>query len=111
MELISTLFFWTGLTVWGLLSALVIYFILRAVGSVWCRTVYPALCNLRFAFFGKPKNDPRSYYEYWKDFSNRLLYRYYIHGAGSRCFARCAMRRLLYEARKESLLIGYARRT
>ena len=101
-HLIHIILLCTGILVWCLLLLAMAAVIINAALSFWRTTIRPSLSNLLFALTGKPRGDRRSYYEYWSTMP-RHRYRYYTRGAGRRNFNRCALKRLLYEARKESL--------
>ena len=97
-------FFWSGVLVWIALTPFllaVLFFVL----SYWHHEVFlPSIGNLRFALFGKPRSEDRSYYELWR-LQRPGSYRFYTRGYGNRYFRRCYLRRLVGEARRESLRV------
>ena len=95
------IFYLTGVVVWFFIGTLVAGFLLLAFCHWYDREVLPSLGNLRFAIFGKPWNERATYYNIWAG-KAKWKYRYYTRGRGNRHFARLAMKRLVYEARKES---------
>lgn len=96
----STLFYYTGMAVWIIVAFMVSIAMLIALIFVWDRNGRPSLLNIHFALFGKSKKEKKTYYELWCQLP-RWHYRYYTKSEGSRNFARCAMKRLVAEARKE----------
>lgn len=101
----SELFYYTGAVVWLFIGVCILSFLTIAARDLWRRDVLPSLFNLRFSLFGKPKGEKRSYYELWCGLSP-WSYRYYIRGNGRGHFSRCAMKRLIREARKETKRIS-----
>ena len=99
--MLQSFFYWSGVAAWVMAGPVLLVAVLFVL-SYWVHdTVRPSLGNLRFALLGKPRSDRRSYYEIWCGMY-RWHYRHYTRGAGSRNFARCALRRLLREARRET---------
>lgn len=97
----SSLFYYTGLVVWAFICFGIFCFLCACFLSLWDRTISPSLENLRFALFGKPWRENCTYYQLWSGMA-KWHYRYYTRGNGNRHFARCAIKRLIMEARKES---------
>lgn len=97
----SSLFYYTGVVVWLLMGFIIFCVLFIAFCVLWDRDISPSLENLRFAVFGKPWREKCSYYQLWNGMAN-WHYRYYKRGSGNKHFARCAMRRLIKEARRES---------
>ena len=99
----ESLFFWSGVVVWCVIAAGAIIVACLAFFQLWDRTVSPSLGNLRFAIFGKGyRNKGISYYKLWSS-KPKYIYRHVARGAGRRNFGRLAMKRLVREARRESL--------
>lgn len=99
----ESLFFWTGVVVWCIIAAVAIIVASLALFQLWDRTVSPSLENLRFAIFGKGySNKGITYYKLWSG-KPRHSYRYMAKGSGRRNFGRLALKRLVREARRESL--------
>lgn len=100
-------FFYTGVVVWCIIGMMVLTVVGVALMELWSTTIRPSVGNLWFVCFGKALTCHRnhSYYRMWSGMG-RTQYRYYTRGSGNKHFARCAMKRLIREARKESLAIG-----
>jgi len=96
----TELVYFTGVVAWILIGLWVLYMLYRCLWPLWDREICPSFHNLRFAIFGKSRKD-KSYYEMWSDMP-KWRYRYFTRGNGKRFFGRCAMKRLIREARKES---------
>lgn len=94
-------FYWSGVALWIILGPVIVVVLLFLLFYWWDCCLLPSFANLRFAFIGKPKKETRSYYRLWKDMYS-WRYKYYTRGEGNKNFSRCAMRRLIREARKES---------
>lgn len=97
----TTLFYYTGIVVWLFIFAILLIIMFTALWDFYDRTVRPSLGNLRFAIFGKPLTEKMTYYDLWSHMSP-WHYRYYTRGSGNKNFSRLAIRRLVFEARKES---------
>ena len=98
--MVELFFFWSGVVMWFILGPVIFLFSLLFVGYLWSYRLVPSIGNLRFAFFGKPKGERRSYLELWNA-QYRWNYHYYTRGEGNKNFARHAIRRLTREARRE----------
>lgn len=94
-------FYYTGIMVWLSLAIIVSLAIWYSLVSLWDRELRPSLYNLWFALSGRLPRGEHSYYAVWRGLA-KWHYRYYTRGNGNRHYARWAMRRLVYEARKES---------
>lgn len=95
------IFYWTGVVFWFSIGTLFLGFISLALYYWYDRKISPSLRNLRFAIFGKRRNEQATYYKLWT-VHPKWFYRYCTRGRGKCHFARLAMKRLVYEARKES---------
>lgn len=96
----ASFFYWTGVVFWLTIGTVISGLLFIAFCYWYDREISPSLGNLRFAIFGKPWNEKTSYYKLWAG-KAKWHYRYYTRGRGNRHFARLAMKRLVYEARKE----------
>ncbi len=94
------IFYWTGVVFWSAVGILAVVLLFIALYYWYDREISPSLGNLRFAIFGKSWNEKTTYYKLWSGMA-KWHYRYYTRGRGNKHFARLAMKRLLYEARKE----------
>lgn len=101
----SSLFYYTGVVVWVIIGFIAVSVFFVVFWTLWDRDISPSLANLRFAVFGKPWSERCSYYQLWRGMP-KWHYRYYKKGRGNKHFARCAMRRLIREARRESKASG-----
>lgn len=96
------IFYWTGFWFWTTVCILLTGVLILALYDWYNRELSVTLKNLRFAIFGKSRNNKKTYHEIWSR-KPRSWYRYCTRGKGNKNFARLAMKRLLYEVRKESL--------
>ncbi len=104
-------FFWSGVIAWMIISPIIVAVLCFMVFYYCTRVILPSFNNLRFAFFGKHGKGMKdiTYYELWYHWN---YYSHYLN-SDSKPFARCAWRRLVYEAWKESRkhsrreLLGY----
>ena len=101
----SSLFYYTGVVVWVIIGFIAVSVFFVIFWTLWDREISPSLGNLRFAVFGKSWKEKCSYYQLWEGMA-KWHYRYYMKGRGSKHFARCAMRWLIREARRESKASG-----
>lgn len=101
MFMIDILFYWTGFLVWIGIASVIGGILFFAFLHWYDRVVRPSMENLRFYLFGKSWREQATYYKLWSG-KAKWHYRYYTRGSGNKHFARCAMKRLVYEARKES---------
>ncbi len=102
MKIYEIIFYWTGFLFWLTIGILAVSKILAALYHFYKRELSAKLGNIRFAVFGKSWNDKKTYYDIWSS-KPKWFYRYFTKGKGRNYCARLAMKRLLYEARKESL--------
>lgn len=102
--------FYTGVFAWSFVGLLCLIVICVALKILWDTTLRPSFSNLWIAIVGKSFTSQRhrSYYEIWSSMERKQYY-YFTKGKGNHHFARCAIKRLVYEARKESLCIGLPR--
>ncbi len=100
--MIDTLFYWTGAIMWLTIVSVATGVFLVAVYCWFDREIVPSVGNLRFFLFGKSRREHATYYKLWAGMA-RWHYFYYTRGSGKRHFSRYAMKRLIREARKESL--------
>lgn len=101
--MLQSFFYWSGVIAWIVISPILTAAVFFVVHYYCTQVIKPSFENLCFALFGKHGKwmKDMTYYEMW----NRQYYwnyRYYLHGGGNKNFARCAWRRLVYEAWKES---------
>ena len=93
-------FFLTGIITWLTIALLLGIPLFITFCYLYDSRIQPIFRNLRFALFARPKS--LSFYEEWSKLPS-WHYLYYTRGQGNKNFARCATRRLVLEARKESL--------
>lgn len=94
-------FYWTGFLIWFYVCTMLTAVLFSVLYHWFNHEAIASLKNLRFAIFGKSRNNKKTYYEIWSC-KPRSWYHYCIRGKGNKNFARLAMKRLLYEVRKES---------
>lgn len=102
MKISEVIFYWTGFLFWLTIVVLAVSKIIAAFYHFYKHELYPILDNIRFAVFGKSYNNKKTYYEIWSS-KPKWFYHYFVRGKGKKYCSRLAMKRLLYEARKESL--------
>ncbi len=99
----SILMYWTGVVVWTFVIVLLLAFTLLYLSYFWNKTLRPCCRNLSFAFFGKGRQYKGiSYYQLWdgiinKPYVRRTMKRRHHH------YSRLVWRKLILEARRESL--------
>ena len=107
----TSFFYYSGIVFWAIISPAIL-FCVCFVGTYWWNKVFlPSAGNLLFILFGvrsyssvwyynKACRD-MTYYDLWCSLSG-WQYRYFTRGDGRKHFGRCAIWRLVREARKES---------
>ena len=100
--MIDSIIYWTGAMVWIFISAILLALFVLAMEQFWNRTLSVSLENIRFGLFGSSKKGFH-YYERWDMIYHRPgLHRHWTKKHHN--YSRFAYKRLVREARKESLL-------
>lgn len=76
------IFYWTGVVFWFSIVTVFLGLISLALYYWYDRKISPSLRNLRFAIFGKRRNEQATYYKLWT-VHPKWFYRYCTRGRGN----------------------------
>ena len=98
----ANVFYWTGVAVWLFGATVLLAVLAEGFFQLLHRNIVPSFHNLRFAVFPSPLWKDMTYYDRWKFISSRSGLRNYYRRRHNN-YSRQAYRRLVREARRESL--------